>query len=56
MCEYFHKDLDGDYVLDEQGNKIPSNVCICYAREPNECCCGAWDDVDIDWWYDEPDF
>lgn len=27
--------------------------CHCYAREPFECCCGGWDDVDIDEWYGE---
>ena len=42
------------YVLDEQGKKIPEDVCLCYAREPTECCCGCtswgnyhyWDEYD----------
>lgn len=42
-------------VLDEDGNPIPSSVCICNAFEPNECICGAWDDVDADSWYDDDD-
>ena len=25
--------------------------CYCAAREPFECCCGGWDDVDLDEWY-----
>ena len=25
--------------------------CICEAREPMECDCGGWDDVDIEQWY-----
>ena len=25
--------------------------CYCAAREPCECCCGGWDDVDLDEWY-----
>lgn len=25
--------------------------CQCSAFEPNECICGAWDDVDVDEWY-----
>lgn len=30
-----------------------TQLCTCAAWEPNECCCGAWDDVDPDWWYDD---
>lgn len=26
--------------------------CYCEAREPFECCCGGWDDVDPDDWYE----
>lgn len=29
--------------------------CICHAHEPNECICGAWDDVDYEEWYNEED-
>jgi len=43
-----------ELVLDEQGEPIPSTICICAAHEPNECCCGAWDDVDpVEWYSDE---
>jgi hypothetical protein len=40
-------------VRDEDDHPIPATQCICYAYEPAECVCGAWDDVDMDWWYDE---
>lgn len=39
MCEgtgCVEKELDG---------------CVCAAREPFECCCGGFDDVDLDEWY-----
>ena len=50
MSEY-HKDEDGEFILDENGNKIPASICLCHALEPSECGCGAWDDV-TDWEYD----
>ena len=40
-------------ILDEDDDPIPANVCICHAFEPNECICGAWDDVDVNEWYDD---
>jgi len=40
-----------ELILDEAGQAIPSTICICHALEPNECVCGAWDDVDTDDWY-----
>jgi len=43
--------IGAEYVLDEDGERIPKTVCMCHAFEPNECCCGAWDDV-TDWDYD----
>lgn len=49
----YHKDWDGKYILDENGEKIPLTSCICHAFEPNECVCGAWDDVEG--WYDDAD-
>jgi hypothetical protein len=33
------------------GGKGEVEGCICFAREPFECSCGGWDDVDIDQWY-----
>lgn len=38
---------DGTYylILDEERNVIPSSICLCAARAPSECMCGAWDDV-----------
>lgn len=41
--ESYHKDEDGNFILDESGNKIPSTICLCYAHSTNECVCGAWD-------------
>lgn len=45
------------HILDENGNKIPLRICICYAREPSECgCnCNSWGDYryDDDGWYEE---
>lgn len=42
-----------DLILDEDGDPIPAETCICSAWEPTECICGAWDDVDPSDWYDE---
>ena len=42
-----------ELILDENNQPIPATQCICHAYEPAECVCGAWDDVDMDWWYDE---
>lgn len=49
MTEY-HLNNEGGILLDEYGNPIPITVCLCAAHEPNECVCGAWDDVED--WYD----
>lgn len=27
------------YYGDEVGNRIPENVCLCFAKEPPECAC-----------------
>lgn len=40
-----------ELILDCDGEPIPKSVCLCHAYEPNECCCGAWDDVK-DWDYE----
>lgn len=56
MCskpDEYHRDYDGNIILDENGEPIPLSICICAAWEPNECVCGAWDDVDINEWYDD---
>lgn len=51
--EEYHVNSDGELILDEDGQPIPKTICLCYAREPLECICGAWDDVDINEWYDD---
>ena len=45
----YHKDSEGKYILDENGDKISTSICLCYARCPSECVCGAWDDVEDDY-------
>ena len=52
---------DGEKVLEEdqpaeacdlcEGKGYIADGCYCAAREPFECCCGGWDDVDLDEWY-----
>lgn len=29
-----------------------NGTCSCAARSPYECCCGGWDDVDLEEWYE----
>lgn len=45
-----------ELILDENGQPIPATVCLCHAYGPLECSCGAWDDVDLDWWYSDDDY
>lgn len=42
MEEKYHTDEDGNYILDGDGKKIPSWVCLCFAYSADECTCGAW--------------
>lgn len=46
--------LDTIPILDEDGDLIPSEVCLCFAREPSECVCAttAWEN----WKYDDKDY
>lgn len=39
----YHADDDGIVILDEDGDPIPSHVCICHAYSDTECVCSAWD-------------
>jgi len=39
----YHLDYEGNYLLDEDGEKIPAHICICAAWDESECVCGAWD-------------
>jgi hypothetical protein len=41
--EIYHKDLDGNLILDGDEQPIPITVCLCFARSSSECMCGAWD-------------
>lgn len=36
---YHYNDERKEYYFDELGNKIPEQVCLCFAYEPSECCC-----------------
>lgn len=38
----YHLDYEGNYLLDEDGEKIPAHICICAAWDESECVCGAW--------------
>lgn len=38
----YHADDDGIVLLDENGDPIPSHICICHAYSDNECLCSAW--------------
>lgn len=35
------------YILDSNGAKIRSNICLCKATQTCECKCGVWNE-----WYD----
>lgn len=42
----FHfDDYNRRYYRDENNQKIPEHICLCYAHEPSECCCDctSWD-------------
>ena len=53
--EFYDEDgenvIDTTPILDEDGDMIPANICLCYAYEPSECCCAttAWKN----WNYEE---
>ena len=38
-----------------EGTGEVGDECFCYARDPNECCCGAWDDIEEEWYECEVD-
>ena len=43
MTTQYHKNDDGELILDEDGDPIPDHICLCHAYEASECICGAWD-------------
>lgn len=47
--------IDTIPILDEDGDLIPSDVCICFAHEPGECCCActSWGDYRYDDYWEE---
>lgn len=50
----YHADDDGIVILDEDGDPIPSHICICHAYSDNECICNAFsrpipNENDYDW-------
>ena len=53
--EFYDEDgenvIDTTPILDDDGDMIPANICLCYAYEPSECCCAttAWKN----WNYEE---
>jgi len=38
----YHVDDEGVLLLDENGQWIDNDVCLCFAHSASECCCGAW--------------
>lgn len=56
---YHAQEIDGglEFILDEDGDLIPSSACLCYAHEWSECCCGcdSWGDDYDDYDYDYND-
>lgn len=32
---------ESEFILDENGDKIPAHICLCFAHEPSECCCAT---------------
>lgn len=47
--------IDTIPILDEDRDLIPSDVCICHAYEPGECCCActSWGDYRYDDYWEE---
>ena len=39
----YHADDDGELLLDEDDEPIPSWKCLCFAHSTLSCVCGAWD-------------
>ena len=45
-----YDDYDDEFILDENGDKIPTTICLCAAHEPSECCCACdWSDYRYDY-------
>ena len=43
---FHYDDYEHRYYRDEQGNKIPEDICLCFAFEPSECSCDCTSWVD----------
>jgi hypothetical protein len=43
VMQQYHTDYEGNLLVDENGDNIPSYICICFAHESSECACGGWD-------------
>lgn len=39
---WYHTDEDGNFLFWENGDRIESITCLCYAFSASECTCGAW--------------
>ena len=48
--EYHYNSETKRYIREEDGSMIPAEVCLCFAREPTECCCGctSWENYKYD--------
>lgn len=38
---WHYNDETQEFILDERGEKIPSQVCLCFAYEWSDCACGC---------------
>jgi hypothetical protein len=38
----WHLDSSGEYLVDENGDRIPAYVCMCFATNRYDCICGGW--------------
>lgn len=47
---FYHYDtICRRYIRDEEGKMISTKQCLCYAKEPSECCCACdWSDYVYD--------
>ena len=47
---FHYDDYNRRYYRDAEGDKIPEDICLCYANEPSECCCDctSWEDYVYD--------
>ncbi len=50
---YHYNDSLRKYYREDDGSKIPEQVCLCAAKEPTECCCDCTSWNDDEEYYDD---